>query len=46
MKLNKYQKEDVKQLKERGHSNYACAYQLNQDYGTKFTEKDIVDMWS
>ena len=42
MKLNKHQKEDVKILRDRGHSDYACAYQLNQDYGTKFTEKDIL----
>ena len=41
MKLNKYHKQDVELLKKRGHSNYACAYQLNQDYGTKFKAEDI-----
>ena len=41
MKLNKYHKQDMIHLREQGHSNYAIAYQLNQDYGTKFTEKDI-----
>ena len=39
--MTKLHKEECKALYEDGHTFYGIAYQIKQDYGTVYTEKQI-----